>query len=76
MNTAARSRYFFNVRSDARYERDPLGLLLPDIDAAITAALYGGLVSVRQRTSSRRRPRQLCEITDATGEVVAVVPVE
>ncbi|NKM88041.1 MULTISPECIES: DUF6894 family protein [Rhizobium] len=75
MNTAVPSRYFFNVRRSVRYERDPLGLLLPDIDAAVTAALYAGHVSLRQGTSFRRRPR-LCEITDAAGQVLAVVPAE
>ena len=58
-------RFFFNLRHGARYERDAHGLLLPDIDAAITAALY---------RRSRRKQSRRCEITDTSGKILAVVP--
>lgn len=68
-------RFFFNLRYDAQYERDVHGLLLPNIDAAITAALYRQSDPRNGDKSKRNRSRR-CEITDAAGKILALVPAE
>jgi len=69
-------RFYFNVRDGKNYIADPEGALFPDVDAAITAALYcsQGLF-LKKLPNSRPKPGQRLEITCEAGKVVALLPI-
>jgi hypothetical protein len=74
MSTTRCGRFFFNIRSEQDLIRDYSGCVLPDIEAAISAALVGGL-QIRPDAGCLRHPQQF-EITSEDGKLVAIVPID
>ncbi|WP_162770417.1 DUF6894 family protein [Hyphomicrobiales bacterium] len=74
MSTTRCGRFFFNIRSEQDLIRDYSGCVLPDIEAAISAALVGGL-QIRPDAGCLRQPQQF-EITSEDGKLVAIVPID
>ena len=67
-------RFFFNVVGDDSVV-DQRGIVFPDVNAAITAALFGSNEILKALGCCRTgRAARIFEITDEDGKIVAKVP--
>ena len=69
-------RFHFHIRREAAgtLDRDEVGMVLPDIEAAQTEALESAKELIIERIRADRRIDSFFEVTDSEGNVVFLMP--